>query len=64
VLARLDRDRPDLAMKVRVKDLSANAVAIQAGFRKKHTRFEQVVKWIPDLTSAEKRALIKLMEAS
>jgi hypothetical protein len=34
-LARLDRDRPDLAAQVRSGRLSANAAAIEAGFRKK-----------------------------
>jgi hypothetical protein len=33
-LARLDRDRPDLAARVRAKELSANAAAVEAGFRK------------------------------
>jgi hypothetical protein len=33
-LARLDRDRPDLAARVRAKKMSANAAAIEAGFRK------------------------------
>ena len=33
-LARLDRDRPDLAVRVRNRDLTANAAAIEAGFRK------------------------------
>jgi hypothetical protein len=33
-LARLDRDRPDLAAKVRAKEITANAAAIQAGFRR------------------------------
>ena len=32
VLARLDRDRPDLAQRVRNGELSANAAAIEAGF--------------------------------
>jgi hypothetical protein len=32
-LARLDRDAPELAAKVRAGDLSANAAAIEAGFR-------------------------------
>jgi hypothetical protein len=49
--------RPDLAKQVRAKKLSANAAAIEAGFRKRLTKFEQIVKWIPDLTSAEKRKL-------
>ena len=34
-LARLDRDRPDLAQRVRAKEISANAAAIEAGFRKR-----------------------------
>jgi hypothetical protein len=34
-LARLRRDRPDLAEKVIAGELSANAAAIEAGFRKK-----------------------------
>lgn len=33
-LARLDRDRPDIAARVRAGELSANAGAIEAGFRK------------------------------
>lgn len=35
VIARLNRDRPDLAEKVRVGELSANAAAIEAGFRRR-----------------------------
>lgn len=34
-VARLERDRPDLAAKVEAGDLSANAAAIEAGFRSK-----------------------------
>jgi|HubBroStandDraft_4_1064222.scaffolds.fasta_scaffold05822_9 hypothetical protein len=33
-LARLDRDRQDLAARVRNRELTANAAAIEAGFRK------------------------------
>jgi len=33
-LARLNRDRPDLAAKVRAKEITTNAAAIQAGFRR------------------------------
>jgi hypothetical protein len=33
-LLRLDRDRPDLAARVRAKELSAYAAAVEAGFRK------------------------------
>jgi hypothetical protein len=35
ILARLHRDRPDLAQRVEAGELSANAAAIEAGFRKK-----------------------------
>ena len=41
-LARLDRDRPDLAERVRGGDLSANAAAIEAGFRKPPTALKQL----------------------
>jgi hypothetical protein len=35
ILARLHRDRPDLAARVKAKEMSANAAAIEAGFRRK-----------------------------
>jgi hypothetical protein len=35
-LRRLKRDRPDLAQKVVTEEMSANAAAIEAGFRKKY----------------------------
>ena len=41
-LARLHRDRPDLAKKVEAKELSANAAAIEAGFRKKPTPLDEM----------------------
>ena len=40
-IARLERDRPDLAARVRANELSANAAAIEAGFRKKPTKGAQ-----------------------
>jgi len=43
-LARLDRDRPDLAAEVRAGTKSADAVAIEAGFRKKPSAFDQVMR--------------------
>lgn len=36
-IARLDRDRPELAEKVKAGEMSANAAAIEAGFRKRQT---------------------------
>jgi len=38
VVARLNRDRPDLAEKVMAGDLSPNAAAVEAGFRKRYIR--------------------------
>jgi hypothetical protein len=51
-LARLNRDRPDLAEKVRAKELSPNAAAIEAGFRKR-------VIQVPDGMEAAATTLIK-----
>ncbi len=59
-LARLKRDRPDLAQKVIDGELSAHAAAIKAGFRKKLTPFEQVVKLWPKLSVAEKKKIRKM----
>jgi hypothetical protein len=57
-LARLRRDRPDLAERV-PGELSANAAAIEGGFRKKATPFETIAKLAQaDLTErAELRRL-------
>jgi hypothetical protein len=41
-LARLHRDRPDLANRVESGELSANAAAIEAGFRKKPTPLDDL----------------------
>ncbi len=43
-LARLDRDEPKLAEKVRAGELSANAAAIEAGFRKKPTPLDVITR--------------------
>jgi hypothetical protein len=37
-LARLDRDRPDLAKRVRAREISANMAAVKAGFRKSQVK--------------------------
>lgn len=62
VLARLDRDDPRLAAEVRSGKKSANKAAIEAGFRKRPTPFEQVTKLIPQLTATERRKLIELLK--
>jgi hypothetical protein len=60
ILARLDRDgHADLAAKVRAGKLSANAAAIEAGFRKQLTPLERIRKLVPALTTGERRDLVR-----
>ncbi len=54
-VARLDRDRPDLAARVHAGELSANAAAIEAGFKKKPTPLD-VLSAAWRKASAEERA--------
>lgn len=62
ILARLDRDgHKHLSAEVRSGTMSANAAAIEAGFRKKPTPFEIVLKQIPRLTADERRKLIEIL---
>ena len=61
-LARLRRDRPDLAHKVEAGELSTHAAAIQAGFRKgAQTPFEIAQQLVPKLSSAERAELKKTL---
>jgi len=53
-LARLKRDRPDLAVRVISGELSANAAAIEAGFR---SRTVQVTATVEGFMRAAKRSL-------
>jgi hypothetical protein len=63
ILARLERDgHAELAAKVRAETMSAAAAAIQAGFRKKLTLYEQVLRLLPKLTAAERQALRRLLD--
>jgi hypothetical protein len=52
-LARLKRDHPELAKRVVAGELSPNAAAIEAGFRKKPTPFQTILKLLPKLTDDE-----------
>jgi hypothetical protein len=61
-LRRLHRERPDLLDRVTKGELSANAAAIEAGFRRKLTPFEQVMKLLPKLTEEERRQLRQLLD--
>lgn len=60
-VARLKRDRPDLFEQVKAKKLSANAAAIKAGHRRKPTRFDQIMRWLPQLTADERARLRELL---
>lgn len=58
-VARLDRDAPELAAKVRAGDISANAAAIEAGFRKKLTGIDRLRSAWKAATPPERRAFLK-----
>jgi hypothetical protein len=61
-LDRLEREAPALFGRVCAGELSANAAAIEAGFRKKLTKYEQIVAWLPKLTATGKRKLKEMLE--
>jgi len=56
-LDRLYREAPELYKAVCDGAMSANAAAIEAGFRKKPEPFEQIKKLIPKLSDDERRQL-------
>jgi hypothetical protein len=58
ILSRLKRSNPELFAKVVAGEMSANAAAIDAGFKKKPTPFEQVMKLLPKLTADEHQQLV------
>lgn len=58
---RLKREAPELYEAVCRKDLSANAAAIKAGFRKKPTTVEVIRKAWVKLTESERDELLKWM---
>jgi hypothetical protein len=58
-LARLKRDRPDLAAQVETGKLSANAAAITAGFRKQATPLDQLRKAWKKATAAERETFLR-----
>jgi hypothetical protein len=63
ILARLDRDgRDELAAKVRSKELSANAAAKKAGYRKRPTPLQIILKQLPKLTEEECSYLRELLD--
>ena len=58
-LNRLEREAPELFERVVAGELSANAAAIKAGFRKVQTPMEAARKAIAKLTPDEKRELLE-----
>jgi hypothetical protein len=58
-LARLKRDRPDLAERVVAGELSANAAAIEAGFRKKQTPLEALRRSWSRATADERETFLQ-----
>ena len=59
-LARLDRDRPDLAEKVRSGELSANAAAVEAGFRRRPSFLTAARRQVLELSLEELYSLIDI----
>jgi len=53
VLDRLKRERPDLFDKVVAGELSANAAAIEAGWRRQQTPLERICKLLPKISDDE-----------
>jgi hypothetical protein len=60
-LVRLKTEAPHLHAAVCAGELSANAAAIQAGFRKKPTAFETVRKLLPKLSPEERFELMQML---
>jgi hypothetical protein len=53
-VSRLKRERPDLFKRVVDKELSANAAAIEAGWRKKLSDLEQALRFYERLSPQER----------
>jgi hypothetical protein len=68
ILARLDQSHPELATKVRAKTMTANAAAIEAGFRKKapsrkRSKVDLIKASIEKRTVTEQRAIWRWLDA-
>lgn len=59
ILKRLKRDRPDLFARVTAGELSANAAAIEAGWRKQPSALEQLRKAWKRATEKERKAFLE-----
>lgn len=56
-LTRLQKDYPEIFERVKAGELSANAGAIEAGFRKKRTPLQIALAQVPKLTPEERATL-------
>lgn len=63
-LARLDRDRPDLALQVREGSKSANSAAIEAGFRNRATPIETLKRAWKKASDDERTAFLAFIRNS
>ena len=59
---RLKRDFPRLYARVVAGTMSANAAAIKAGFRKRSTPLQQIVRLLPKLKKSEKQKLRAMLK--
>jgi hypothetical protein len=64
ILVRLKRERGDLYSRVIAKELSANAAAIEAGWRRKPTPLAQLRSWWAKASSEEKAAFLEEIDFS
>jgi len=62
-IARLDRDNPELAAAVREGRISANAAAIQAGWRKQLTPLEQFARLWRKCSEEERMAIREFIDS-
>ena len=58
-LSRLKREAPELYERVCNRELSANAAAIEAGFRRVQTPIEQAKRWYNKLSEAERKQFME-----
>lgn len=64
LVARLKRDRPDIAERLADGEFrSVRAAAVEAGIVKVPTAFERVQKLLPKLTDAERQQLREMLDA-
>jgi hypothetical protein len=58
-LARLKREKSDLYERVKAKELSANAAAIEAGWRTEKSPAQKIMKLLPKVTRLDELELIR-----